>query len=127
MAVQMTVDTSWLADAKAAEAAEATALAGATGVMASATAAVPADEAAEAQAAEAGARAAAVVQARARGERDRRAVQARQREGSLPGQERQRQESLQQESDAKVAVVRAEVQQLKEALQLPLAGEPVRA
>ena len=95
-------------------------------MMASATAAVPADEAAEAQAAEAGARAAAVVQARARGERDRRAVQARQREGSLPGQERQRQ-ALQQESDAKVAVVRAEVQQLKEALQLPLAGEPVRA
>ena len=32
-----------------------------------------------------------IRQARARGERDRRAVQARQREGSLPGQERQRQ------------------------------------
>jgi hypothetical protein len=67
------------------------------------------------------AKAAAVMQARARGERDRKAVQARQQEGSLPGQQRQLQE-LQQETDEKVAVVRADVQQLKEALQLPLVG-----
>ena len=80
-------------------------------------------EAMAAAIAEADARAAAVMQARARGERDRKAVQARQQEGSLPGQQRQQQE-LQQETDEKVAVVRADVQQLKEAhLDLrPLAG-----
>ena len=134
MAVQMTVDTSWLADAKAAEAkaAEVTVSVDAAGqarvsidaagqATASAEAASLAAEAAVS--AEADAKAAAVMQARARGERDRKAVQARQQEGSLPGQQRQQQE-LQQETDEKVAVVRADVQQLKEAhLDLrPLAG-----
>ena len=46
-------------------------------------------EAMAAAIAEADARAAAVMQARARGERGRKEVQARQQEGSLPGQQRQ--------------------------------------
>lgn len=102
MAVDMSVKTSWVADAMAASitAAEAEASpSGSTG---------------------ADAQAAAIMQARVRGERDRKAVQARR---SLLQQEEQLQ--LQQEADEKVAVVRADIQQLKDAQRLGSSAQQI--